>query len=107
MCHGCSATTLCTGMLAATCYMEENEAKRARKGIKGNEMAGDLYQIGRAEGGLKVSEKMPLGALINVGEFQKKKKKKSKQQQFKEALRQPQQRKWKNKNPQKTGREAK
>lgn len=36
--------------------------------------------------GLKVSEKMPSGGLIKVGEFTKKKKKK---QQFKAAVRQP------------------
>lgn len=34
-------------------------------------MSRELYQIGRAEGGLKVSEKMSLGGLIKVGELKK------------------------------------
>lgn len=42
--------------------MGENE-------IKGNEMARELHQIGRAEGRLKVPEKMPLDGFTKGGEF--------------------------------------
>lgn len=77
--------------------------KRGKAGsddIKGHEMAGELCQIGRAEGGLKVSEEMPLGLFSGSGRILLKKEKKQKKwQKFKGALRQPQQRKWKNKKP--------
>lgn len=37
--------------------------------IKGDEMARELHQIGRAEGGLKVPEKMFLDGFTKVGEL--------------------------------------
>lgn len=57
----------------AGCYVlyGRKQGKTGKNKIKSNEMSRELYQIGRAEGGLKVSEKMSLGGLIKVGELKK------------------------------------